>query len=111
MLILLSKKADQEVLKKVAEDLDGYAKVVVDVKKRIMTAGGTRHVDGEQLLLSSGSHQSDLWGGGVDLETKEIDYNSMINIRPSQDNPSREVLSQDIRKIMDNLIKDFLLDL
>lgn len=111
MLVLLSKKTDFETLKKASEDLDGYIKVVIDVKKKIMTVGGTRHVDGEQMLLSQGSHQEDLWGGGVDLETKAIDYDSMINIRPHQDNPSREVLSQDIRKIMDNLIKDFLLDL
>ena len=111
MLILLTKKADQEILKKVAKDLDGYVKVVIDVKKRIMTAGGTKHVDGEQLLLSHDSRQEDLWGGGVDLETKAIDYDSMINIRSHQDNPSREVLSPDIRKIMDDLIKNFLLNI
>lgn len=109
MLILLTKKTDQVTLKKVSEDLDGYVKVVIDIKKKIMTAGGTRHVDGEQLLLSQGSRQEDLWGGGVDLETKAVDYDSMINIRPYQNNPSREVLSHDVRKIMDELIKNFIL--
>jgi len=104
MLILLRNKADAETLKKVAEDLDGYIKVVVDTELEILTAGGTRHFEGEQLLLQEGSKQSDLWGGGLDLETGEMDYDSMINIRPTQENPSRTVLAQDIRKKMDIII-------
>ena len=109
MLILIRSKADEEILRKAAEDLDGYIKVVVDLEKGILTAGGARHVEGEQLLLKEGSKQSNLWGGGFDLETKEIDYDSMINIRPNQDNPSRTVLSQDIRNKMDAIIKTLLL--
>ena len=66
------------------------------------------HVDGEQLLLEDGSKQKDLWGGGLDLETGEIDFDSMINIRPSDNNPSREVLSQEIRKKMENFIRELL---
>lgn len=109
MLILVTTKADEESKKKAAEDLEGYIKVVVDLEKGILTAGGVRHVEGEQLLLKEGSRQSNLWGGGFDLETREIDYDSMINIRPNQDNPSRTVLSQEIRGKMDKIIKKLLL--
>ncbi|MBU1031921.1 hypothetical protein KKE03_03310 [Patescibacteria group bacterium] len=97
MLKLIGSKIDQANLKKISEDLDGYIKIVVDISREIMTAGGTRHVDGEQLLLKNDSKQNDLWGGGIDLETEEIDFDSMINIRPNQGNNSREVLSQEIR--------------
>lgn len=109
MLTILTSKTDTETLKKIAKDLDGYVKVVVDIQKRIMTAGGTRHVDGEQLLLAQGCKQENLWGGGIDLETKEIDYDSMINIRPTQGNPSREVLSMEIRSLMEELITLYIL--
>lgn len=65
-------------------------------------------MEGEELLLKEGSKQENLWGGGLDLETGEIDFDSMINLRPSQNNPSREVLSQDIRRIMENIIRKLL---
>lgn len=109
MLFLVKSKADEKTTKKAAEDLDGYIKVVIDIEKKILTAGGLRHVEGEQLLLKEGSKQKNLWGGGFDLETGEIDYDSMINIRPNQDNPSRTVLSEEIREKMNKIITDLLL--
>lgn len=109
MLILVTSKINEGDLKRVAEDLEGYVKVVIDIEKEILTAGGTRHVEGEQLLLEQGSRQENLWGGGIDLETKEIDFDSMINIRPGQDNPSREVLSKEIRIKMEEISRKLLL--
>lgn len=109
MHLIVSKKATTEEIKEMAEDFDGYIKVVVDIKKEVLAGGGKRHFDGEQKLLSEGSSQSDLWGGGVDLETKEIDYNSIINLRPAQDNPSRDIMSSEIRKDFDRIVKDLIL--
>lgn len=108
MLLLIKDKLDENTLKKVAEDLDGYIKVVVDVEQEILAAGGLRHVEGEELLLKTGSMQENLWGGGLDLATGEIDFDSMINIRTNQGNPSREVLSQNIRKKMEEIIRRLL---
>lgn len=108
MLILIKQKVSEDILKKVAEDLDGYIKVVVDLEQEILTAGGTRHFEGEELLLKEGSKQENLWGGGLDLQTGEIDFDSMINIRPNQGNSSREVLSEDLRKKMEEIIRRFL---
>lgn len=108
MLLILSAKADENTLKKIAEDLVGYVKVVVDVRRKILSAGGKLHVDGERLLLKDGSKQVDLWGGGIDLETNEIDFDSMINLRPNQGNSSREVLDQSIRKEMETVIRGLL---
>lgn len=105
MIIVIDKQATSEQIKQMAVDYAGYIKFVVDIDKKILSGGGERHVDGEQKLLALGSQQESLWGGGIDWETKEIDYNSMINIRPSQDNPSRDVLSIEIRKQIDTLVK------
>lgn len=108
MLLLIKEKISDRELIKAGEDLDGYVKVVLDIEKEILTAGGVRHVEGEQLLLKQGSQQNNLWGGGLDLETGEIDFDSMINIRVADNNPSREVLSEPIRKRMVEIINKLL---
>lgn len=108
MLCIIRTKATPEELGKAAEDLQGFVKVVVDIERKILAAGGKRHVDGEQLLLQDGSQQSALWGGGFDSETKEIDYNSMINLRPNDGNPSREILLEVTRKKFDAIVKKLL---
>ena len=110
MILILTKRATVEELKRVAEDFGGlYIKVVVDVGRGILAAGGERHFDAEQKLLEDGSNQPDLWGGGVDVKVGEIDYNSMINLRPNQDNLSREILSSEIRKEFDKILRRLLL--
>jgi len=109
VLLVIRKKAAKKEIEEMAKDLDGYIKLVVDIEKKILTGGGERHVDGEQKLLQEGSRQQDLWGGGLDLETNEIDYNSIINLRPAQNNPSRDILSSTIRKSFDKIVKDLLL--
>lgn len=107
MLTIIRGKINSENLKKVAEDLKGYIKVVVDVRRKILSAGGEKHVDGEQLLLKDGSKQEDLWGAGLDLETKEMDFDSMINLRPTQ-NRSREILDSNIRKQVETITRALL---
>ncbi|HSX40908.1 MAG TPA: DUF5674 family protein [Candidatus Saccharimonadales bacterium] len=110
MLLLITKKATAQEIEQAAQDIGGfYIKIVVDIEKAVLAMGGERHVDAEQLLLEHGSNQDDLWGGGLDLKTKDIDYNSMINLRPHQENASRDVLSVEIRKKFDAIIKQLLL--
>jgi len=109
MLLIVRTKIDQETLKKIAEDLKGYIKVVVDVQRKILAAGGEKHVDGERLLLEDGSRQEDLWGAGLDLETGEMDFDSVINLRPTQ-NRSREILDEGIRNKVEVLIQTLLMD-
>ena len=108
MLLIVRQKADEALLKKVSEDLDGYIKVVVDIRRKILSAGGKLHVDGEKAMIQDGSKQTDLWGGGLDLETAAVDFDSMINLRPTQGNTSREVLDQSIRGQMNTIIRNLL---
>ena len=61
------------------------------------------------MLLANGSHQKDIWGGGLDVDTGGIDYDSMINIRPDQNNPSREVLNAAVRDKMTVIIRKILM--
>ena len=108
MLLIIRKKAGEDDIKKISEDLSGYVKVTVDIKRGILAAGGMLHVDSERLLLEDGSKQADLWGGGIDFETGEIDFDSMINIRPAQGNRSRDVLDKKIREKMEEIIHRLL---
>lgn len=109
MILILAKRATEEGINKVAEDFRGYVKFVVDIKQGILAAGGKMHVDAEQKLIrEAGSGQADLWGGGLDLETGEIDFDSMINIRPSQGNSSREVLSLQVRGKIEEIVRKIL---
>jgi len=55
MLLIVRDKIDPETRKKIAEDLKGYIKIVVDVRRKILAAGGEKQVDGERLLLEDGS--------------------------------------------------------
>jgi hypothetical protein len=76
-------------------------KAVVDVERRVMAVGGELHSDEEALLLDDGSTQSDLWG--INLYTAEqgegfIEFDSMINVRPAQGNPSRSVVDASTRE-------------
>ena len=108
MLRIIKSKAADKTLEEVAQEFSGYVKLVVDIKREILSAGGERHVDGEELLLKDGSRQEDLWGAGIDLESGEVDFDSMINIRPAQNNPSREVLDQTIRKRAEAIIRKLI---
>ena len=109
MLLIVRTKVDSGTRKKIAEDLKGYIKIVVDVRRKVLAAGGEKHVYGERLLLEDGSRQEDLWGAGLDLETGEMDFDSLINLRPTQ-NRSREILDEEVRKeaveIIQSLLKD-----
>jgi hypothetical protein len=80
-----------------AKEIGGYfIKVVIDIEKEILSAGAKMHIDEEAQLLSMGSSQSNLWGGGYDLETKEITHDSIINNKPGVNNSS-EILGTEIR--------------
>lgn len=107
MIVTKIEPYTKEEILKLQEQFDTYIKTVIDVEQKVCSSGCDRHFDSEQLLLEQGSNQKDLWGGGLDLETKVIDFNSMINIRPIQGNTSSEIQDAKIRKDYEDLTKFF----
>lgn len=107
MTITKSKPYTKEEIEKLKEQFDVYIKTVIDVEKKVCSAGCDRHFESEKILLEQGSSQSNLWGGSIDIETKIIDYNSFINIRPADNNASNEILDSRIRKKFEDLTKYF----
>lgn len=108
MIIILTKKATEDELRKIQTEYGSFVKVVVDIEKEILAGGAAMHYDEERALLEYGCKQANLWGGGVDLESGEIDFDSMINIRPSQNNGSRTVLDLTIQAKMRAVIEKIL---
>ena len=71
----------------------------VDIAKSIVVIDMDMHADGEAYLLENGSEQANLWGINLHPDAfgtdDFIEFDSMINIRPRQKNPSRDVLDPD----------------
>lgn len=107
MIVILSTTATESEIENAAEEYKTYVKVTMDVEKGIVAIGGEYHYDAEQELLKRGARQEDIWGGGIDLLTKKIDTNAIINIRP-QRNYSTEICDEYVRQKFFTLIKRFL---
>ena len=75
-------------------------KAVVDVERCVMVVGAELHSDEEAMLLDDGSRQRDVWGINLYPEVDGdgfLEFDSMINVRPSQNNPSRDVMDEATR--------------
>lgn len=69
-------------------------KGVVDLQRRVMLLDADLHADQEAELLAEGSAQRDLWGINLypDVDGSDwLEFDSMINLRPSFGNRSRGV--------------------
>lgn len=98
---IVENKITNDELKTMALNYFGdMVKAVADINRKILCVDAELHADMEQYLLSTGSRQSDLWG--INLYPDEIgddfiEFDSMINIRPYDNNRSRDVESQEIK--------------
>ena len=99
---ILDKIRSIDELKKMAADTFGdLVKAVVDIDRELVALDAELHSDLEALLLENGSKQKDLWGINFYPDIKGgdfIEFDSMINMRPSQGNMSRGVDNEEIRK-------------
>ena len=108
-IILVTKSIGKKELKDVASRRFGdMVKAVVDLEKQIMAIGGELHADEEAFLLQKGSKQENLWGINIYPELNipdVVEFDSMINIRPRQNNRSRSVESEDIKNKIIKIVK------
>lgn len=112
-IVLVEKPISLDYLKEVAKERFGdLVKAVVDVRLEIMAIGASMHADEEKFLLERDSLQDDLWGINIypELPRNEwIEFDSMINIKPRQNNRSRQVEDIDLQikitKIVNGLIQ------
>lgn len=111
MRIIKTRISIQELKKNAEETFGNLVKAVVDTEKEIMVIGGELHSDEEALLIEQGSKQQNLWGINLYpvIEQKDwIEFDSIINIRPSQDNLSRGVDNLEIREKIIQIVNKLL---
>ncbi len=89
-----------ELKQMAAATFGNMVKAVVDVENEIMAVDAELHSDLEALLLEAGSRQKSLWGINLypDMQGDDfLEFDSMINMRPSQGNRSRGVENKETR--------------
>lgn len=108
---LIQKPLSQPEIQQIQQKYGNYVKVTVDLEKEILVVGCELHADGEKILLDKGSQQDNIWGGGINFKSKEVDTTAVLNIRPRLDNPSIEILDQQRRNKLIEIVKKLFKDL
>ena len=86
-------------------------KCVADVDKGLLAIDADLHADLERMLLENGSGQASLWGFNLypnEMGEDFIEFDSLINIRSWQGNPSRDVMDQEVREKIMNIVGKFI---
>ena len=104
-VILIRSKATPGQIADMLSTLENYIKVAVDIRLGILAGGGVMHADCERVVLDSGSHQVDIWGADWYPEEKRVEFGSLINIRPRQNNRAMRIQDPRIRQQVEQVIR------
>lgn len=111
-MIILEHPISRAELKKYAANTFGdMIKCVADVEKGLLAIDADLHADLERMMLENGSEQTSLWGFNLypdEIGDDFIEYDSLINIRSWQGNPSRDVLDKDVRERIASIVSKFI---
>lgn len=111
MEILIS-KVSLDYVRDLAQNWYGeMIKAVADVDNRLIAIDAELHSDLERMLLENGSRQESLWGFNIypDLDGKDfVEFDSLINIRPRQNNRSRGVEDPQIREKIVSVVNEYI---
>jgi hypothetical protein len=108
MIHLIRDRATKAQIAQMLEAHSFYIKLAVDIEHGIIAGGGELHADCEAVLLEDESRQENIWGASWNPLTQEVLYESLINIRPRQNNRSMEILDSAIREKVNQLIQELL---
>ena len=105
---ILQQPITRTALKALAQNTFGdMIKCVADVKRGLLAIDADLHADLERFLLEGGSAQEDLWGFNLWVEEEGedfIEFDSLINIRSWQGNPSRDVENPEVREAIKSIV-------
>ncbi len=108
MLLVIREPATPEQMRQMLEALGIYIKLAVDIERSLLVGGGELHADCEQLLLSNGSEQANVWGADWYPLHQTVGYESIINIRPSANNRSMDIQSPELREQINTIVQTLL---
>lgn len=98
MICIIREPATSQQIQAMLQALRTYIKLAVDIDREILAGGGALHADCEGVLLEDGSQQSSIWGADWIPAAQQVTFESLINIRPQQNNRSMEILDSEIRE-------------
>lgn len=98
MIHIIRSRANKQQITDMLHTLERYIKMAVDIRRGILAGGGAMHADCEAVLLEDGSQQEDVWGADWNPAAQQVAFESLINIRPRQNNPSMEIIDSAIRQ-------------
>lgn len=102
---IIRTQATPEQVADMLNALDTYIKLAVDTEREILAGGGQMHADCEEVLLADGSQQRYIWGADWEPNEQLVRYESLINIRPSQNNRSMEIQDSDLRSTVERIVR------
>lgn len=105
MIHIIRARAAPVQIQEMLEILQTYIKLAVDIDREILAGGGAMHADREAVLLQDGSQQEFIWGADWDPGAQLVTFESLINIRPRQNNPSMEILDHEIREKVSKVVR------
>lgn len=109
---ILNEKIEQGDLVNSKAVFDGpMVKGAVDIKRNLLAIDADLHADLEKLLLEDGSRQDDVWGINLWYEDEDedlIEFDSLINVRPRQNNRSRDVEDPAIRQKIIEVVQKWI---
>ena len=108
MILIIREPATSEEIDEMLKTWEVFIKIAVDIERKVIAGGGVRHYECEQELLKDGSRQRDIWGADWSASTQEIVFESLINIRPSQNNRSMVIRSPEIRERVTQITQQLL---
>ncbi|MGC1374722.1 MAG: DUF5674 family protein [Anaerolineales bacterium] len=111
MIHLIRERATKQQMQEMLEMLETYVKLAVDVERGILAGGGAMHADCEALLIEDGSQQEFVWGADWNPAAQQVTFESLINIRPRQNNRSLELQDATLRAQVEQITRKLLGDL
>jgi hypothetical protein len=109
MILIIREPATPEQISQMAEAFNGtMIKLAVDITRGILVGGGALYADCEQVLLEDGSQQPNIWGADWYPDEQEVGFESLINIRPRQQNFGLEVQNPAVREQIEAITRRLL---
>jgi hypothetical protein len=108
MIHLLKLSATSIQIQEMLAQYEDMIKIVVDIRRGILSGGGEMHADCESVLLDDGSEQDDLWGANWYPAEQRIEFESLINIRPRLGNRSILIQDENLRKQVETITREIL---
>ncbi len=108
MIHLLKERATNAQIQEMLQEYEAIIKIVVDIRRHILSGGGEMHADCESVLLDDGSEQDDLWGANWYPAEQRIEFESLINIRPRLGNRNILIQDENLRKQVESVTIEIL---